>query len=122
MRGTFARERLREPLEYTYFTHRTPMLRRLRNVDMWMQHNKVTNLRLAVKKLNGIVIHPGETFSYWYLIGMPTRLKGYKKGMILRNGHFEAGYRGRDVPAFESHLLDGDTHAAHRYRAAPSQL
>lgn len=94
MRGTFARERLREPLEYTYFTHRTPMLRRLRNVDMWMQHNKVTNLRLAVKKLNGIVIHPGETFSYWYLIGMPTRLKGYKKGMILRNGHFEAGIGG----------------------------
>lgn len=94
MRGVFARERRPEPLPYTYFTHKTPMLRRLKDVDMWMQYNKITNLRLGVKKLNGIIIHPGEVFSYWYLIGMPTRFRGYKKGMILRNGRFAAGIGG----------------------------
>jgi vancomycin resistance protein VanW len=70
------------------------MLRKLKDVDMWMQYNKVTNLKLACAKLNGIILKPGETFSYWYLIGKPTKRKGYKKGMHLRNGGFEAGYGG----------------------------
>ena len=33
-------------------------------------------------------------FSYWKLIGNPTALQGYKKGMILRNGTFAAGTGG----------------------------
>ncbi len=50
-------------------------MRRLRDVDMWMQENKVTNLRLASARVNGIVLRPGQTFSYWYLIGRPTARK-----------------------------------------------
>ena len=94
MRKSFARTFDTKPLEYQYFSHHTPMLRKLKDVDMWMQYNKVTNLKLACAKLNGIILKPGETFSYWYLIGKPTKRKGYKKGMHLRNGGFEAGYGG----------------------------
>ena len=54
---------------------KTPLMRRLRDVDMWMQENKVTNLRLASARVNGIVLRPGQTFSYWYLIGRPTARK-----------------------------------------------
>lgn len=35
---------------------------RSKDVDMWLQHNKVTNLRIAAKELNGVVLKPGETF------------------------------------------------------------
>lgn len=35
---------------------------------MWLQYNKIINLKLAVQKLNGTVIHPGQTFSYWKYI------------------------------------------------------
>lgn len=94
MNGQFAKKKDTTPLPYKYFDHRTLMLRKLKDVDMWMQHNKVTNLKLAVKKLNGMILRPGEVFSYWKLIGMPTRIKGYKKGMILRNGGFAAGVGG----------------------------
>ena len=59
-----------------------------------MQVNKVTNLTLAVKKLDGILLRPGEIFSFWYLVGNTTKRKGYKKGMILRNGKFEADWGG----------------------------
>ncbi|WP_330389347.1 hypothetical protein [Geosporobacter ferrireducens] len=45
------------------FEHRTPLFRKLRNVDMWLQYNKVKNLKIAVERMNDIVIHPGETFS-----------------------------------------------------------
>ena len=50
---------------------------------MALQENKVKNLKLAVEKLNGTILHPGETFSYWRLIGKPSRRKGYQEGMVL---------------------------------------
>lgn len=76
------------------FTHQTPLLRKLKDVDMALQHNKVVNLRLAVPRVNGVVLLPGETFSYWKCIGRPTRRKGYLKGMVLQNGGFHAGTGG----------------------------
>ncbi len=74
--------------------HSTPMLRRLANVDMWLQVNKLTNLRLAAAKLNGIVVLPGETFSFWRLVGKPTTRKGYLPGMVLCGGGFQPGVGG----------------------------
>ncbi|MEE1002411.1 MAG: VanW family protein [Acutalibacteraceae bacterium] len=90
----FAKQKSLVPLKYTYFSHKTPLLRKLKDVDMWMQHNKVNNLKIAVNKVNGIILHPGEVFSYWYLIGKPTKRKGYLPGMILRNGSFYSGTGG----------------------------
>lgn len=76
------------------FSHRTPLLRKLKDVDMWMQYNKITNLRIAIGRLNGIIVKPGETFSYWKLIGKPTKRKGYKEGMVLYYGGFKPGVGG----------------------------
>ncbi|NLP13472.1 MAG: VanW family protein [Clostridium sp.] len=76
------------------FIHKTPLLRRLKNVHMWMQYNKIINLKIAVGRLNSVVINPGETFSYWKLIGRPSAGKGYVKGMVLFNGGFRSGIGG----------------------------
>lgn len=81
-------------LSESIFTHKTPLFRELKNVDMWMQHNKVTNLEIATKRLDGIIINPGETFSYWKLIGKPNRRKGYVDGMVLFYGGFKADVGG----------------------------
>lgn len=94
MNKQFAKTRLSSSLPFIYFTHKTPLFRKLKDVDMWMQHNKVTNLKLASAKVNGIVLHPGEVFSYWKLIGKPTKRKGYLDGMILKSGTFHAGTGG----------------------------
>ena len=75
-------------------SHKTPLYRRLQNVDMWLQENKVTNLKLASEKLNGIIVKPGETFSFWLLVGKPTKAKGFLEGMVLTNGSFTAGVGG----------------------------
>ena len=62
---------------------------------MYLQRNKVDNLRLAIKKLDGVTIMPGEYFSYWKLIGKPTYRKGYKDGVVLcPNGDFKPGVGG----------------------------
>jgi len=76
-----------ECLPFSQFSHATPLFRQLPGDQMIWQKNKVTNLKLAVKQLDGIVIHPGETFSYWKLIGRPSRRKGYQEGMVLFLGH-----------------------------------
>ncbi|WP_425456536.1 VanW family protein [Cohnella pontilimi] len=94
-RGTrFTRFKDTRPLRHPAFTHSTPLYRQLKDVDMWLQENKVTNLRLATEKLNGLVIRPGETFSYWVSIGKPTKAKGYKDRMVLFYGGFKAGVGG----------------------------
>lgn len=81
-------------LEHSVFTHATPLLRPLKDVEMYLQHNKIVNLRLAAKDLTGITLHPGEVFSYWKAIGKPTRRKGYLEGMVLKNGGFCPGIGG----------------------------
>ncbi|MCL2573619.1 MAG: VanW family protein [Defluviitaleaceae bacterium] len=77
-----------------HFSHQTPLLRKLKDVDMQLQYNKAANLRIAVAKLNSVIIRPGETFSYWQLIGKPTRRKGYLLGMVLQNGAAQSGIGG----------------------------
>ncbi|SBW03937.1 VanW-like protein [uncultured Eubacteriales bacterium] len=94
MRKVFASVRRAEPLPFSCSSHKTPLLRKLKDVDMWMQYNKIVNLNLAVKKLDEIVLRPGEVLSYWKLIGKPTKRKGYVDGMVLRNGTFCAGAGG----------------------------
>ncbi len=61
---------------------------------MRLQTNKITNLRLASAKMNGIIIRPGETFSFWRLVGWPTAKKGYVTGMLLSNGKVQEGIGG----------------------------
>lgn len=93
MRKRFAGER-GEPLTYCCFSHETPLLRQLDGLNMVYQYNKVTNLKLASKKIDQVIIHPGEVFSYWRLIGKPTRRKGYLDGMVLQSGQISAGVGG----------------------------
>ncbi len=62
------------------------MLRQLNGEQVEWQHNKIINLRLATARLNGLILYPGETMSYWRLIGNPTRRKGYREGMVLFMG------------------------------------
>ena len=81
-------------LPYTVASHQTPILRQLRNVDMQLQYNKRANLQLACRCINGLVLQPGETFSFWKLVGKPNGRKGYLQGMVLCNGEFYPGTGG----------------------------
>lgn len=90
----YAQTRLDGELPFKIFTHKSVLLRKLGDVDMRLQHNKVTNLRLAAAKIDKTVIRPGETFSFWRLVGRPTAKKGYLPGMLLSNGEVSEGMGG----------------------------
>ena len=51
-----------------------------------LELGKVQNLRIAAAAIDGIVVAPGETFSFWRAAGRATRLKGYVVGRELRQG------------------------------------
>lgn len=91
---TYAKKKKKDLEDFVAFTHKSLLLRKLKDVDMWMQHNKIKNLSLAIERLNKVVIQPGETFSFWRLVGTTTKRKGYLDGMILTQGTFKAGTGG----------------------------
>ena len=90
----FAHRRLLEPLPFTVKKHKSLLLRKLGEADMQLQINKITNLKLAVEKMNNILIMPGETFSFWKLVGLTTYKKGYKDGIVLVFDKFQSGLGG----------------------------
>jgi vancomycin resistance protein YoaR len=51
-----------------------------------LELGKVQNLRIAAAAIDGTVIDPGETFSFWRAAGRATRAKGYVVGRELRQG------------------------------------
>lgn len=91
---SYSKEFLPEKLEFRVFMHKSLLFRKLGEAQMYLQHNKVINLTLAINKLNGVIIKPGETFSFWKLVGKPTAKKGYKEGLLLRNGEAAVGIGG----------------------------
>ena len=98
MRKTqFARERTAESLPVVVYRHNSLIRMRLGNVNMQLQENKATNLALAVKHIDGLVIRPGETFSVWKLIGRTSKRKGYKEGLTIAKGKPSQGIGGLDL-------------------------
>lgn len=82
------------PLPNIVKGHRSVSLRQLHGVDPHLQQNKVTNLRIASRRISGVVINPGEVFSFWKLVGRPTRSKGYLEGLTISFGKFSSGIGG----------------------------
>lgn len=74
--------------------HQSVLRRRLGDSDLELQEQKITNLKQAIKHLNGLVIEPGKIFSLWKTIGKPTYSKGYVDGMLLANGQVIPGLGG----------------------------
>lgn len=78
----------RKKWEYKKFInvrHQSVLMRKLWNVDMKLQENKTVNINLAIQKLDWIIIYPGETFSFWELVEIPTYKKGYLDGVLINH-------------------------------------
>ncbi len=94
VRERYARVRSAEPLPALIYTHKSLIRRCLGNVDMRLQENKAVNLSLAAPLVTGILIKPGEIFSFWRLVGRDSRRKGYLDGLTISNGKVSAGTGG----------------------------
>lgn len=82
----FAARRQSEPLPVLIYRHNSLIRRTLGQVDMRLQNNKAVSLGLAAPHVDGVLIAPGETFSFWRLVGRCTARRGFLPGMVLHNG------------------------------------
>lgn len=93
-RKQFAKNSTKTSYPYTCKKHQSLLRRRLGDSDPQLQENKIVNLSIASNKIDGIVIHPGEIFSFWELVGKTTKAKGYIEGMQLSRGDVKTGVGG----------------------------
>lgn len=95
VRGTrIAKKRQSQSLPCIWKSDAKLIKRRLEGVDMQLQINKATNLRLAAEKLDGLVVLPGETFSFWNTVGQATAAKGYLEGLVIHRTELKSGVGG----------------------------
>lgn len=90
----FARTKSESTLPELWAEHSSVIVRRLNGVDLRLQENKRQNLRLAGERVNGLIIHPGETFSFWKTVGKPSARKGYLEGLVIEHGKVGSGIGG----------------------------
>ena len=56
--------------------------------------NRCENIRVAAEKLDGVVLMPGETFSFNDFVGERSPENGFFKAGVYRKGRHEIGYGG----------------------------
>lgn len=92
--GNFSREQQTVSLPFAVKNHQSLLRRRLGSLDMRFQENKITNLELARRPIDGLLIRPQETFSFWRRVGKTTAAKGYLEGLQLSRGEVKTGVGG----------------------------
>jgi vancomycin resistance protein VanW len=92
--SNFANKTAVETFPFVIKRHQSLLRRKLGSSDPVLQENKITNLSIALKSIDGIVLNPGETFSFWHLIGKPQASKGYIEGLLLSQGEVKTGVGG----------------------------
>jgi VanW like protein len=89
-----ARAASREGFQHIAAQSVTPLWSDRGLAEQAMQLGKVQNLRRAACALDGLVLAPGQVFSFWRHVGRATRRRGYVEGRMLREGCLVAAVGG----------------------------
>lgn len=90
----FLKEKKTESLPNLVFAYQTGLIKHGKGIDPETQHNKSTNIAIAGRNINGVILHPGEKFSFWRVVGRTTKKKGYKEGRVIERGGLTVGLGG----------------------------
>lgn len=90
----FARGKQEAQLPDLVYEYSSVMIKKGKGIDPKTQENKAVNIRLASDKITGILIRPGESFSFWKTVGSVTKRKGYKSGRVIRQNKLITGTGG----------------------------
>jgi len=55
---------------------------------------KVKNFEIAIKKIETIIINPNEIFSFWKVVGVPSKKNGFVESRSIVNGKITPTYGG----------------------------
>jgi len=54
-----------------------------------LAQNKIENIKLAAAQIEPIIINQNDIFSFWELVGNPTKESGYKTGRNIIGDHLQ---------------------------------
>lgn len=94
LREKFSKTRIKDKLPNLVSSRSSNIIRKGKGIDPKLQENKAINLELASNRINGILIRPGEIFSFWKIVGKATKKKGYKEGRIISKNKIKPGVGG----------------------------
>lgn len=81
----YAQHRAKDPFNHCVFECRFNLYNPHLGLEPIFQENKVFNLKLAVKTLQGLVIQPSEYFSFWQCVRHADADTPYKEGLFMEN-------------------------------------
>lgn len=93
-RTNFAKEKRQEKLPNKVSEYSSTIIKKGKGIDPVTQENKAVNIKLASSKISGIIIHPGEVFSFWKTVGVVNKKGGYKEGRVIRQNKLIKGTGG----------------------------
>lgn len=82
----YAKTRSARLLAHCAYKCETNLLNENTGFDIQYQQNKIFNLQLAAETMNGLLIHPHETFSFWQLVRHAEQNQRFKDGLSVVNG------------------------------------
>lgn len=82
----YAKTKVAKLFPFCAYKSETNLLNANTGFDMQYQENKIFNLQLAAKTLNGLLIRPQETFSFWQLVRNAEQNARFKDGLSVEYG------------------------------------
>lgn len=92
--GHFAKTIEKKKLPVIISEHSSHLIKKGKGIDPVLQQNKAENIDIASKTMNGMLIRPGEVFSFWKTVGKITAQKGYKDGRVILQNKIRPGRGG----------------------------
>lgn len=93
-KGKIAKTHSADKLPVVVSDYSCNLIKRAPGINLTHQQNKAKNIEIACGKINGIIIQPGEEFSFWQTVGKITKRKGYKEGRVIIANRLTAGLGG----------------------------
>jgi vancomycin resistance protein VanW len=90
----FSKKRSPQPMPAVIASYSGEMIKKGPGIDLQLQLNKAKNIELACSKIDGLVIEPGESFSFWHYVGKTSRGNGFSEGRVIVNGKLISGTGG----------------------------
>ncbi len=90
----YAKEMSSTELPYETFRYTCTMINRQAAGDLQYQYNKAHNLKLASRKISGLLIHPGESFSLCLAIKDADKQEPYQEALIVINDQLKTAKGG----------------------------
>ncbi len=82
----YAKQKEKECLPNLCFEAKSILINENTGFDRVYQENKVFNLKIVAKTMDGLIIKPGETFSFWRLARYAEKKEKYKEGLCSVDG------------------------------------